>query len=557
MKNTNSSARIPPPIDLPHILTTLSTVRSHFHSLQTSTTNNEETMEAHKLQMKHQILLTYLAANSDLTREDVKLDVAQEKKGEEERRRRIGHTRRRRRGREKEGSVRTSSRDTSRNNRDGITTNNTYGEEGGGTNYHGSHGGSQRLQDIKNNNDTNPNGAVELFSQSRTASFGKQALAAHDMARKTSEYTKSQRNKRRIRWGEEKGEKEVEEVELRVLLEKRKERVERRRRRLLGIVEVANSKCSNGGGVDGDEEGLEDEVDGANDSTSVVKRKLGTNRSTRLRRMKSIKSAKQQLNSARINLSRKRRHVSFQCEEENGADESSATTYLNDTIPKNAAYGDDMNSNNHHQKQKPNTSSSKLPPIPNQPDTNTTIKPITQLTTTTATTATAASIIACPICHQTLTLPEQYQPHDGDRFLSEHIQICQEDIGDDHGKPTTSLSATTSHNSSSSIFSRRALRSSARIRTSTRSSIPITYTEKEEDDVEEEEDDETETETEEEDMRTRSIKRSTVTTDRTRSKTTNDLTPPVAKNTVLVIVSWVIGLMVVFVSGWLGMGGMV
>jgi len=184
-----------PPIDLPHILTTLSKVRSSLHSLKEENTNNsfnkEETVEALKLQMKYQILLTYLAQNSNLSKEEVGLDMATERRGQERRRNRLWADSINKNGSKLcyENGLLVAKNDTSQTPQL-RKENNSRGHQQ--LKY-----GPQKLEDIKNQSQSSNDATPIIFSASKNASFGKQALESSVMSRKIQQYKQAQQKIRR------------------------------------------------------------------------------------------------------------------------------------------------------------------------------------------------------------------------------------------------------------------------------------------------------------------------------------------------------------------------
>ena len=72
--------------DVPHILRVLSNVRSSLDTIEMSkAANASETRQAQILRIKQQMLMTYLATHTNLTKEEVGINIAKEARSEERR----------------------------------------------------------------------------------------------------------------------------------------------------------------------------------------------------------------------------------------------------------------------------------------------------------------------------------------------------------------------------------------------------------------------------------------------------------------------------------------
>lgn len=205
--------------EIQHMLTVLSNIRSSLQEVE-SKPNTSESRQAQILRIKYQMLLTYLATYTDLSREDVGLNIAREKASEEQRKNYLL----RMKGKEEASRSSTIAIDYShdRKSKNSATTTKRP-----------SRNALQRLELIKQNGGIKEDGQVDVLSTSKSASFGKQALASRqasiDNAKRTSTKISMMGMKRKL--VEEKGETWIDPNDL---YKRRLARLERRRARRFG-----------------------------------------------------------------------------------------------------------------------------------------------------------------------------------------------------------------------------------------------------------------------------------------------------------------------------------
>lgn len=228
--------------EIQHMLTVLSNIRSSLQEVE-SKPNTSESRQAQILRMKYQMLLTYLATYTDLSREDVGLNVAREKSSEEQRQNFLL----RMKGKEEASRSSTIATDYSHERKtknSGTTTNRP------------SRNALQRLELIKQNGGLEEDGQVDVLSTSKSASFGQQALASRqssiENAKRKSTKTSMMGMKRKL--VEERGETWIDPEDL---YKRRLARLERRRARQFGkkskIAQVESADSKNIITIDDDE----------------------------------------------------------------------------------------------------------------------------------------------------------------------------------------------------------------------------------------------------------------------------------------------------------------
>lgn len=205
--------------EIQHMLTVLSSIRSSLQELE-SKPNTSESRQAQILRMKYQMLLTYLATYTDLSREDVGLNVAREKASEEQRKNYLL----RMKGKEEASRSSTIATDYSHERKS---------KKSGSTTKKPSRNALQRLELIKQNGGIEEDGQVDILSTSKSASFGQQALASRqssiENAKRKSTKISMMGMKRKL--VEEKGETWIDPEDL---YKRRLARLERRRARRFG-----------------------------------------------------------------------------------------------------------------------------------------------------------------------------------------------------------------------------------------------------------------------------------------------------------------------------------
>jgi len=201
-----------PPADINHILKVLSNVTSSLEQAGAAS----ESRQAQLLRIKHQMLLTYLSTYTNLSKEEVGINVAKEARTEERRKEHLL--------RGKEQTRKQSATLVTNYNHKGTVASANSGAGG----PHSNRDGAQRLEQIK------AGGAdeIDVLSRSATASFGKQALANRNASienaqRKGSAKKMSMMSMKR-KLVEDEGETWVDPEEL---WKKREARLERRRLR--------------------------------------------------------------------------------------------------------------------------------------------------------------------------------------------------------------------------------------------------------------------------------------------------------------------------------------
>jgi hypothetical protein len=154
-------------VDSPHIVQVLSNVRSSLDALEMSKASNaSETRSAQILRIKQQMLLTYLATHTTLTKEEVGINIAKEVRSEAKRKEYLV-----RKG--KEHIARRPSTITTDYNHDRKNSNakTSFGRP--------SRNALQRLEQIKRG-DIGEDETINVLSSSATASFGRQAVDARN-----------------------------------------------------------------------------------------------------------------------------------------------------------------------------------------------------------------------------------------------------------------------------------------------------------------------------------------------------------------------------------------
>jgi len=213
--------------DVPHILRVLSNVRSSLDSIEMSkAANASETRQAQILRIKQQILLTYLATSTNLTKDEVGINIAKEVRSEERRKDYLL-----RKG--KEHAARKPSTIATDYNHDKINSANA-GSLGRPT-----RSSLQRLEQIKRGELDGDEG-VDVLSSSVTASFGKQALDARNASIENSQRKGTAKKMRMMQFKRKLVEDEGNEwIDPEVLWKRRLARLERRRlRRGIGKAET-------------------------------------------------------------------------------------------------------------------------------------------------------------------------------------------------------------------------------------------------------------------------------------------------------------------------------
>ena len=207
--------------DVPHILRVLSNVRSSLDTIEMSkTANASETRQAQILRIKQQMLLTYLATHTNLTKEEVGINIAKEARSEERRKDYLL-----RKG--KEHAARKPSTIATDYNHEQINSANA-GSLGRPT-----RSALQRLEQIKRGElDEGDDEGVDVLSSSVTASFGRQALDARNASIENSQRKGTGKKMRMMQLKRKLVEDEGNEwIDPETLWKRRVARLERRRLR--------------------------------------------------------------------------------------------------------------------------------------------------------------------------------------------------------------------------------------------------------------------------------------------------------------------------------------
>ena len=227
-KVNNSQKQSAPPGDIPHILKVLSDVTAALDGTSTTSENRQTQI----LRMKRQILLTYLATNTNLSRNDVGIDIAKEAREEERRRENLIRqgNQEARKGRKK-STIATTFNHEAKVDDDGDARTPSSASSSRSSKH--SRRVAQRLENIKRGEieeDEEP--IIEVLSKSSTASFGKQALMARNAsienAKRKGTAKKMSMMSMKRKLVEDGGEVWVDPEEL---WKKRMARLERRRQR--------------------------------------------------------------------------------------------------------------------------------------------------------------------------------------------------------------------------------------------------------------------------------------------------------------------------------------
>ena len=164
-RNNISDKKQAPPGDIPHILKVLSNVKLSLDNSSAASENRQTQI----LRIKRQILLTYLATHTNLSKDEVGINIAKEVRDEERR---------------KDNLIRQGKQESRKGKKmSTIVTNYNHDAPGGDANSArkpGRHSkrATQRLERIKLGEIEDD--AIDVFSKSSTASFGKQALVARN-----------------------------------------------------------------------------------------------------------------------------------------------------------------------------------------------------------------------------------------------------------------------------------------------------------------------------------------------------------------------------------------
>ena len=151
-----------------HVLATLSKIR---HQMQSMSVSEENTPEAHLIQMKYQILLSFLSNHTHVSMEDIRHDDSQEILSEKKRKRNLLYQ--------------TSLQSMNKNNNHGEATqqDETSSLKSNGKNLKSIHppttiptSGPQALEYIKRHFATEYDDSIPILSTAQSASFGKQAI---------------------------------------------------------------------------------------------------------------------------------------------------------------------------------------------------------------------------------------------------------------------------------------------------------------------------------------------------------------------------------------------
>ena len=244
-----------PPQDIPHILKVLSNVRSSLQEIETSS-KLSESRQAQVLRIKHQMLLTYLATHTNLSRDEVGIDITQEVSWEERRKGFLlrqnakEHSRSGQKPRSKSSLMVTDYN----HDRSAARRKNPFSRS--------TKDGTQRLEQIKRGETMEENVNVkddneveiEILSKSKMASFGKQALEARNASIANAKRKGSSKKmtmmglKRKL--VEDEGETWVDPEEL---YKRRLARLERRRVRRGGVAGAGRTKVQTKGNDDADD----------------------------------------------------------------------------------------------------------------------------------------------------------------------------------------------------------------------------------------------------------------------------------------------------------------
>ena len=205
--------------DVPHMLKVLSNITIQLDNVPASSAEKRQTQI---LRMKRQILLTYLATYTNLSKDEVGINITKEARDEERRREKLIRTGREGKIHEQKllashnDDVQSSNLNPSRNKRSGL---------------YFSRRAAQRLENIKNG-EMGQDDEVDVLSKSATASFGGQALSARN---ESIEHSKRRRSAKKMSMMNMK-KKLVEDeggiwVDPQELWKRRLARIERRKRR--------------------------------------------------------------------------------------------------------------------------------------------------------------------------------------------------------------------------------------------------------------------------------------------------------------------------------------
>jgi hypothetical protein len=195
--------------EITHMVKVYKNIQRQLHEIESTKSKNMEHRETNILRMKKQILLSYLFSFTDLAIDDIGYDPKYERNMERKRKDKLSKT---------NGGY-----------RDGQINRVFMAKEISSRHNHHSLMDTHRLESLKQNkfDDDDGNDQVQILSQSKTASFGKQALEAQNQSRLTHK-TKRKLMQFKRQMVEDQGE---EWIDPEILYHKRLERMKKRRQR--------------------------------------------------------------------------------------------------------------------------------------------------------------------------------------------------------------------------------------------------------------------------------------------------------------------------------------